>query len=75
MKKFKSLDGEELELNGEVEQYGILQNDDELYELCDKDDERSFAIVDVIKENGMCYVGFNEVSEWADSNIVVGLFE
>ena len=75
MKKFKSLDGEELELNGEVEQYGILQNDDELYELCDKDDERSFTTVDVIKESGICYVGFNEVSEWADSNIVVGLFE
>ena len=75
MRNFKSLDGEELELNGEVEQYGILQNDDELYELCDKDDERSFTTVDVIEENGIKYVGFNEVSEWADSNIVVGLFE
>lgn len=75
MRKFKSLDGEELELNGEVEQYGILQNDDELYELCDKNDERSFTTVDVIEEGEIKYVGFNEVSEWADSNIVVGLFE
>lgn len=75
MKKFKTLDGEELELYGEVKQYGILQNKDELYELCDKDDERSFTTVDVIEENGIKYVEFNEVSFWADSNIVVGLFE
>lgn len=73
MKKFKSLDGEELELNGEVKEYGILENADGLYELCDKNDENSFTTVDVIEENGTMYVDFNEVSEWADSNIVVGL--
>lgn len=72
MRKFKSLDGEELELNGEVVEYGILENEDGLYELCDKNDENSFTTVDVIEENGTMYVDFNEVSEWADSNIVVG---
>ncbi len=77
MKKFKSLDGKELELNGEVKEYGILQNDDNygLYELCDPDDENSFTTVDVIEENGIMYVDFNEVSNWADSNIVVGALE
>lgn len=72
MKKFKSLDGEELELNGEVVEYGILENEDGLYELCNKNDENSFTTVDVIEENGIMYVDFDEVSEWADSNIVVG---
>ena len=72
MRKFKSLDGEELELNGEVKEYGILENVDGLYELCDKENENSFTTVDVIEENGTMYVDFNEVSEWADSNIVVG---
>ena len=77
MKKFKSLDGKELELNGEVKEYGIRQNDDNygLYELCDSDDENSFTTVDVIEENGIMYVDFNEVSNWADSNIVVGALE
>lgn len=77
MKKFKTLDGEELELNGEVKEYGVLQNDDNygLYELCELDNENSFTTVDVIEENGMLYVDFNEVSEWADSNIVVGSLE
>lgn len=73
MKKFKSLDGEELELNGEVKEYGILENEDGLYELCNKNDENSFTTVDVIEENGIMYVDFNEVSCWADNNIVVGL--
>ena len=72
MRKFKSLDGEELELNGEVKEYGILENVDGLYELCDKENENSFTTVDVIEENGTMYVDFNEVSEWVDSNIVVG---
>lgn len=72
MKKFKSLEGEELELNGEVKEYGILENEDGLYELCNKDNENSFTTVDVIEENGTMYVDFNEVSDWADSNIVVG---
>ena len=72
MRKFKSLDGEELELNGEVKEYGILENEDGLYELCDKENENSFTTVDVIEENGIMYVDFNEVSDWADSNIVVG---
>lgn len=72
MKKFKSLDGEELELNGEVKEYGILENEDGLYELCDKENENSFTTVDVIEENGTMYVDFDEVSYWADSNIIVG---
>lgn len=72
MKKFKSLDGEELELYGEVTEYGILENKDGLYELCDKKDENSFLTVDVIEENGIMYVDFNEPSQWAESNIVVG---
>lgn len=76
MKKFTSIDGEELELNGEVKEYGIRQiEEDGLYELCDKNDKDSFITVDVIEENGIMYVDFNEVSEWADSNIVVGLME
>lgn len=72
MKKFKSLDGEELELYGEVTEYGILENEDGLYELCEKENENSFLTVDVIEENGIMYVDFNEPSEWAESNIVVG---
>lgn len=72
MKKFKSLDGEELELYGEVTEYGILENADGLYELCDKKDENSFLTVDVIEENGIMYVDFNEPSKWAESNIIVG---
>lgn len=75
MRKFKSLDGEELELNGEVKEYGILENEDGLYELCDKDNENSFTTIDVIEENGTMYVNFNEVSDWADSNIVVGALD
>lgn len=76
MKKFTSIDGEELELNGEVKEYGIRQiEEDGLYELCDKNDKDSFITVDVIEENGIMYVDFNEVSEWADSNVVVGLME
>lgn len=76
MKKFRSIDGEELELNGEVKEYGIKQlEEDGLYELCDKNDKDSFTTVDVIEENGIMYVDFNEVSQWADSNIVVGLME
>lgn len=75
MKKFKNIDGEEFELNGELEEYGILENEDGLYELCDKDSENSFTTVDVITENGIKYVEFNEISVWADSNIKVGLFE
>ena len=76
MKKFTSIDGEELELNGEVREYGIKQiEEDGLYELCDKNDKDSFITVDVIEENGIMYVDFNEVSEWADSNVVVGLME
>lgn len=76
MKKFRSFDGEELELNGEVKEYGIKQLEkDGLYELCDKNDEDSFTTVDVIEENGIMYVDFNEVSQWADSNVVVGLME
>lgn len=72
MKKFKSLDGEELELYGEVTEYGILENEDGLYELCEKENENSFLTVDVIEENGIMYVDFNEPSQWAESNIVVG---
>lgn len=72
MRKFKSLDGEELELYGEVEEYGILENEDGLYELCDKENENSFTTVNVVEENGTMYVDFNEPSEWAESNIVVG---
>lgn len=76
MKKFTSIDGEELELNGEVKEYGIRQiEEDGLYELCDKNDKDSFITVDVIEENGIMYVDFNEVSQWADSNVVVGLME
>lgn len=77
MIKFKTLDGEELELNGEVKKCGILQNDDNygLFELCDVDNENSFTTVDVIEENGTMYVDFNEVSRWVDSNIVVGALE
>ena len=72
MKKFKSLDGEELELYGEVTEYGILENEDGLYELCEKENENSFLTVDVIEENGIMYVDFNEPSEWAESNNIVG---
>ena len=72
MRRFKSLDGEELELYGEVAEYGILENEDGLYELCDKENENSFTTVDVIEENGIMYVDFNEPSEWAESNIIVG---
>lgn len=72
MRKFKSLDGEELELCGEVTEYGILENGDGLYELCDKEDENSFTTVNVVKENGIMYVDFNEPSEWAENNIIVG---
>lgn len=75
MRKFKSIDGEEIELNGELEEYGITETEDGLFELCDKDDENSFITVDVITENGIRYVDYNEVSVWADSNIKVGLFE
>lgn len=75
MRKFKSLDGQELELYGEVEEYGILENGDGLYELCNKDNKDSFTTVDVVTENGTMYVDFNEPSEWADSNIVVGTLE
>lgn len=72
MRRFKSLDGEELELYGEVTEYGILENEDGLYELCDKENENSFTTVDIIEENGIMYVDFNEPSEWAESNIIVG---
>lgn len=74
MKKFKTLEGKEIELYGEVKEYGILENDDNygLYELCDKDNENSFETVDVIEENGMMYVDYDEVSDWADNNIVLG---
>lgn len=75
MKNFKSIDGVNFELNGEVEEYGILENADGLYELCDKENENSFTTVDVVYEDGTYYVDFNEPSEWADSNIVVGMFE
>ena len=75
MRKFKSLDGEELELYGEVKEYGILENEDGLYELCDKENEESFLTVDVIQEKGKFYVDFNEPSEWAYSNVVVGRLE
>ena len=74
MRKFKRLDGEELELNGKVEEYGILENEDGLYELCDKENENSFVTVDVVYEDGTYYVDFNEPSKWADSNIVIGSF-
>ena len=72
MKNFKSLDREELELYGEVVEYGILENADGLYELCDKNNDDSFITVDAIEENGKIYVNFNEPSEWAESNIIVG---
>ena len=74
MKKFKTLEGIEIVLYGEVKEYGILENDDNygLYELCDKDNENSFETVDVIEENGILYVDYNEVSDWADNNIVLG---
>ena len=75
MRKFKSLDGEELQINAEVKENGILENEDGLYELCDKDNENSFTTIDVIEENGTMYVNFNEVSDWADSNIVVGALD
>lgn len=74
MRNFKSIDGEELELTGEIEEYGILENEDGLYELCNKNNDNSFTTVDVIYENGIYYVDFNEVSEWADNNVVVGTF-
>lgn len=75
MKMFKSLDGEKIELGNEIEKYGILENEDGLYELCNIDNENSFLTVNVIEENGNLYVNFNEPSEWADSNIVVGELE
>lgn len=75
MRKFKSLDGQELELYGEVTEYGILENEDGLYELCDKGSENSFTTVTVVTENGTMYVDFNEPSEWADSNIIVGALD
>lgn len=75
MRKFKSLDGQELELYGEVTEYGILENEDGLYELCDKNDKNSFTTVTVVAENGTMYVDFNEPSEWADSNIIVGALD
>ena len=74
MKKFKSLDGEELELYGEVKEQGILENEDGLYELCEKDNENSFTTVEVVEEDGIYYVDFNEPSEWATNNIKVGEF-
>lgn len=75
MKMFKSLDGEKIELGNKIEKYGILENEDGLYELCNIDNENSFLTVNVIEENGNLYVNFNEPSEWADSNIVVGELE
>ena len=75
MRKFTTIDGEKIELNGKIEEYGILENEDGLYELCNKEDENSFTTIDAIEENGIMYVDFNEVSEWADNNIVVGMFE
>lgn len=75
MKIFKSIDGVKFELNEEIEEYGILENQDGLYELCNKDNENSFTTVDVIYADGTYYVDFNEPSEWSDSNVIVGLFE
>ena len=75
MEKFISLDGEKIKLNGEVELKGICENDDGLYELCDKNDDRAFFRVKVVYENGNYYVDYNEVSEWADSNIIIGRIE
>lgn len=74
MKNFKSIDGIDFELNGEIEEYGILENEDGLFELCDKDNENSFQTVDVIYEDGTYYVDYHEASEWADSNIIIGSF-
>ena len=75
MKNFKSIDGIDYELNGEFEENGIFENQDGLYELCDKNNENSFTTVNVICEDNTYYVDFNEPSEWAESNIIVGLFE
>lgn len=69
---FRKLDEEEILLNEKKEKYGILENEDGLYELCNKDNENSFLTVDVVYEDGIYYVSFDEPSEWADSNIVIG---
>lgn len=75
MKNFKSIDGIDYELNGEFEEKGIFENQDGLYELCDKSNENSFTTVNVICEDNTYYVDFNEPSEWTESNVIVGLFE
>lgn len=75
MKNFKSIDGVDYELSGEFEEKGIFENQDGLYELCDKNNENSFTTVNVICEDNTYYVDFNEPSEWAENNVIVGLFE
>lgn len=73
MKKFKTLEGQEFELYGEIEEYGILQREDDgLYELCDVSNENSFLTVRVVFENGQTFVDFDEPSEWGDDSIIVG---
>lgn len=73
MKKFITMnEGAEIILNGKVEEYGILENEYNEYELCEKENEESFTIVDVIYENGTYYVDFTETSKWFNSNIELG---
>lgn len=72
MKKFEKMNEEIIELNGEVEKMGIIENEDGLFELTEKENTDAFEVVDVIYENGTYYVDYNETSKWADSNIIIG---
>ena len=54
---------------------GIKQNrKDGLYSLCSIKDKKCIYNTYAIYDNGIYYVDFNEISEWADWNIVVGTF-
>lgn len=72
MRKFKKMNEEIVELYGELEQKGILENEDGLFELCDVENKDSFTTVDVIYEDGTYYVDYSEASRWSNSNIIVG---
>lgn len=75
MKKFKLFDTKEIiELYGDIEEYGIKEEEYNLYSLCAPNDKDIFTTVNVIIENGVYYVDFNEVSKWDIDNLKIGCF-
>lgn len=72
MKKFKKMNDEIIELYGEIERVGILENEnDGLFEVCEPDNDDAFTTVDAIYEDGTYYVDYNERSRWS-GNVVCG---